>query len=258
MAACKALALETVNAGVVNPEATPADCAQIAIAANSFQRDLNLVEMSRALNLLASFLTDPAQVEDAAGALNLPQSSARINKIQKIERLPAALKDSLLQNRISLEMALELDGLGSEAGAAVCRLFSRLQLSRGKQRELLTNLMEISRRDDIPVGRLLASRRVQNVLSDREMDRNQKTKRLRDLFREKRFPRLYASEKRFAGSLKKISTGNRMSLHPPDYFEGDAFTVHFSFRDPKELTHHLKTLEQLAQNPLLSDLMSKK
>jgi ParB family chromosome partitioning protein len=200
----------------------------------------------------------PSEIEDVVDALNLPQNLSHIKKIQKIDRLPGFLQEGLLHNRISMDMAFKLNRLGKNESSVFLEIFKELRLSRNKQKELLTNIQEISVRDDIPLKQLLVSRDIQDILKDGELDRTLKTKRLRDIFKKRRFPHLYEKERQFFDSLKQINTGRRISLKPPDYFEGNWFTVNISFKDLKELDQHLKTLEQIKDNPMLSDLIHKK
>jgi ParB family chromosome partitioning protein len=258
IAACRKLQFVRIRAGVIAGAAEPLACAQTAIAENSFQRELNLVEISRALNLLARFVTAPVKIEAIAASLGLPDHSAIIHKIQKIQKLPAAMQDAIVNNRISLDMALKLSSLNADDGRVLLEIFHALSLGRNKQKELLTHIQEIAIRDDIAIDRLLASKDIQDILADHETDRTQKTKSLRDFLRKRRYPHLYFAEKEFFDSLNKIKLGNRISLRPADYFEGDSFSLHLSFKDLNELKSHIKILDQITQNPLLIDLLDKK
>ena len=258
VAACTNLKFEQINAGILDDGLTLLDCAKIAVAENSFQRELNLIETSRALNLLARFLKRPLEIGPIAKALNLPQNLSLVKKIQKIDRLPDFLQEGLLQHRVSMDMAFKLDNLGHNESSACWEIFNELRLSRNKQKELLTNIQEISIREDISIRRLLSSKEIQGILKDGDLDRTQKTKSLRDICKKRRFPNLYEKEKKFFNSLKQINTGSRISLKPPDYFEGNTFTVKLTFKDLQELDHHLKTLEQIKNKPILIDLIDNK
>jgi ParB family chromosome partitioning protein len=258
IAVCRNLKFLQIAAGILDDASGPLDCAQIAIAENSFQRELNLIETSRALNLLGRFIKEPLKIENIAKSLGLPGNSALIQKIQKIQRLSDSIQDGILHNRISMDMAFSLSSLGENEGRTILEIFNELSLSRSKQKELLSHIQEISIRDDIAIDRLLASKDVQDILADHEADRTQKTKSLRDFLKKRRYPHLYFAEKEFFDSLNKIKLGNRISLRPTDYFEGDSFSLHLSFKDLNELKSHLKTLDQITQNPLLIDLLDKK
>jgi len=258
IAACKNLKFVRINAGILDDALGPLDCAQIAIAENSFQRELNLVEISRALNLLEHFIKKESKIGNVTKLLNLPENPSLIKKIKKIHRLSDSMQDGILYNRISMDMALKLDSLGENEGSVFLKIFNELSLSRNKQKELLSHIEEISIRDDIAIAQLLKSKDVQEILTNRDFDRTQKTKYLRDFLKKRRYPHLYFSEKQFFDSLKKIKLGNRMSLKPADYFEGNSFTMQISFKDLKELGLHLKTLNQIKKNPLLKDLLDRK
>jgi ParB family chromosome partitioning protein len=258
IAACRNLKFEEIRARILDDGHDLLDCAQMAIAENSFQRELNLVEKSRALNILAHFLQRSSKIEKAAKALNLPANTSLIEKIRKIDRLPGSLQECLLNDSISMHMAFKLDRLEENEGSALLDIIKELRLSRNKQKELLTHIEEISIRDGLPIMQLVASEDVQGILKDDDLDRTQKTGNLRDVLRKRRFPHLYESERQFSDSLQELNLGGRISMKPPEYFEGNSFSVHLSFKDQEELDRHLKTLHRIKDIPQLANLINRK
>ena len=258
IAACRRIRIPRIPARILEEARPSLKCAQLAIAENSLQRTLNLVEISRALNLLDRFVREPSKPGKMLQILGLPESPSLNMKLKKIQHLPGPLQSGILADRISMDMALRLGGLEKNDALLLFHIFSELNLSHSKQKEVLTNIEEISRRENIPLAPLLASNGIQVILDDDGLDRLQKTKYLRDYIKKRRFPHLYAAEKQFADLLKKMKLGNRMALKPADYFEGTSLTLSISFKDLNELHQDVTTLNQELKKSNLSDLINLK
>ncbi len=88
-------------------------CVRLAIADNSFQRPLDLIETARALNLLAGVAADEMELSRQAAGLALPDNPSLMRKIMSLSTLPAGLQSRLAAGELSLAMALELKRLDS-------------------------------------------------------------------------------------------------------------------------------------------------
>ena len=78
--ACRQLGWAKIDSRMLSASITHFECTQLAIADNSTQRPLNLIEISRALNLLAGCFNDDEQLVRAAKALNLPDTEQAFEK----------------------------------------------------------------------------------------------------------------------------------------------------------------------------------
>ncbi len=61
---------------------------------------------------------------------------------------------------------------------------------------------------------------VQDVVADPELDRNQKTAKLRFYLKQRRYPAICKAEKEFEKEIKCLKLGSGISLLPPPHFEG--------------------------------------
>ena len=85
-AACKGW--EMIHARIL-PESFPKRrCAEIAVTENTFQRQLNLIEISRCLLLLRKHLNPPESLSEIAAALGLPAGQDICQKILSLSLLP--------------------------------------------------------------------------------------------------------------------------------------------------------------------------
>ena len=69
-----------------------------------------------------------------------------------------------------------------------------------------------------------------------------------DKVRKLRYPQLSDLEKRLADYKEKYLSGSGIVLHEPAYFEGDAFTLEFSFENKQQYEKKLNKLERLKEN----------
>ena len=84
IAACRKLGWTRLTARILEKTVDPFSTAQVAIADNALQRPLNLVETSRALQLLDKFESDSRQRRKAAEIMGLPISPSLTPAVKKI------------------------------------------------------------------------------------------------------------------------------------------------------------------------------
>ena len=249
LAACQKLGWQEIIACKLNPELTYLDCLRLAIAENAFQRPLNLIEKSRALHKLSSFLEDTKQLTETAFICGLPTNYSIINKIKNLCLLPAPIQSGILRDTISLTMANELAALEPESAIVFARIFDQLKLSLSKQKEMVTLVGEIARRENKSNCQVLANHRLQTIIADEDLDRGQKGRKIRLLLRQWRYPRIAAAEKNYDTHLKKLKFGRSIKLIPPKDFEGNTHTLNLTFDNLAHLKALQSILNQIIQDP---------
>ncbi|MEJ2166629.1 MAG: ParB N-terminal domain-containing protein, partial [Desulfobacterales bacterium] len=188
--ACQNLGLHGILARILDSDADPLACLRLAIAENALQRQLNLIETSRAIQKLSSFFDSAVQMAETAATLGLPANLSILNKIKDLCLLPRPVQQSILNDVISLSMAHELGKLDPASAIAFVRLFEQLKFSLNKQKEILTMVDEIARRENSSVGQVMQDSRLQGIIDSEDFDRAQKGRRIRALLRQRRFPRI--------------------------------------------------------------------
>lgn len=255
IAACRSLGWTDIQAMVLPPDIRPTDCAKLAITENAFQRALNPIETARALAMLSSFFKDPSDMAKAASELGLPENPSVIRKTEKLSRLPEFLQKRILSGDISPTMAMELDKLDPDVCEAFSELFETLKPSLNKQREMLTRIREIALREDISIMDVFQESRFQEILNNKEADRNQKLRKLRSYLKLRRFPEITRAEQTYETHLKALRLGNGVQLiHPPD-FEGTVYTLNLKFRNLAELEERRAVLERIIREPALKKIL---
>ncbi len=254
IAAMQELDHRHIQVRVMPAESSPLQCIRIAITDNVSQRKLDLLEISRALTLLDACIADRECLYAEAQNLGLSDSHHHIEKIIGISRLPDSIQEGIYQNRISLNMAVELQGFDSSTGDQLARIFMELKINQNKQREICVHLKEISRREKCSMQEILLSEGIPDVLADKDLDNQQKTGVLRLTLRRRRFPNLSLAEESFQRNLRKLNLGSRINLLPPEYFEGTSLKLSMSFKNVTELKEQIEILNKTLTNPHLSKI----
>ena len=255
IAACRRLGKTRITARILDIALDPFNAAQLSIAENAFQRSLNLVETSRALNLLGDFGPDQQQRREAADWLGLPVNRSVTREIKKICNLPLVIQESILTDTINLSMALELGRLDKTTAEGLVGLFHQLKVGLNKQRELILLLKEIAAREDTSVLQLIGEKPLQEILNAAEMDRAVKRQKVRSYLRQRRFPTITRAEEDYRKLVKQLKLGGNINLIPPKDFEGNTFSLALRFDNGRELGDLNKKIEKMIQHPALAKIL---
>jgi ParB family chromosome partitioning protein len=256
IAACKFLELTEISAKILPPETDRQTCIYWAVADNALQRPLNLIETSRALTRLTEVYAEPDDLCRVARELGLPDNLSAIDKMRQLSGLSVEIQEGVLSNTLSLAMALELGKLEIPAGVAMAQLFGYLKLGLNKQRELLLMIQEIAFRDRLSIHEILNSSDFRSIVDHEKWDRSQKTLKIRQYMKRRRFPSITTAEKNFEDAVRSLSLENGVMLIPPQDFEGNDFCFHLSFHTQDELHHRLSGLTEASNHPALSRILS--
>jgi len=249
------LGMAKIPARIVVSDRKKLECVKLAIADNSLQRALNLIEQSRSLYKLSEFFKDNDHLAKAAFVLGLPDNPSIISKIKKICNLPPDIQNAVLSNTISLAMALELEILKKDEGSAFAVLFEKLKLSLNKQREILAYIKEIAIIENISIIQLLTKSYLREIADNDELDKNKKTNLIRSYLKQRRFPEISKAEKKLKVKVKRLKLGSNINLIPPKNFEATTYSLNLQFDNMEQLRENKTALEKIIKNPILKDII---
>lgn len=228
-------------------EDTPLSAAAlIAVADNTSHRRLNPVELSRAHRLLARALGTDEAVSSAAAGIGLPAGTELIEKLRGLDRAPEAIRSGVVQEHIALPVALDLAKMPTEEACALAEVLSSVPLSLNRQREVVTLLREIARREDLDVLDLTADSTLAGIVGDEDADLPRKAKALVSFLKRRRYPALCRAQREFERRRRQLPLSGGMALAPPANFEGNRYELKLSFRSVEELEAHLARAGEIA------------
>ncbi|MBN1798286.1 MAG: hypothetical protein JW822_06900 [Spirochaetales bacterium] len=156
-------------------------------------------------------------------------------KVKRYSAYPEALKGLLNKNLI--------DGKTAERISVLPRLFFQKLLRNAKKftfaerRIFCSYVFEIVGRDTLNAEQ--AEKLVRKIFSfDTPLQK----------IREIRYPKLSDLERRLADYKKQYFRGSGIVLHEPPYFEGNAFTLTFSFENKQQYEKKITKLARLKEN----------
>ena len=154
-------------------------------------------------------------------------------RMKRYERLPGYLTEGIDGGRLDIGTAEKITGLPQ----SVCkRVVAGHGLSFSHVRRFLVYLDEIRNRDDMREESLL--KLVEELLS--AGDPVAEICKIRN-------PGLANFTRKFEGVRDRYTRNTGIRLEAPDNFEGDGFTVSFSFSTKNELKRKIGTLEKLGE-----------
>jgi ParB family chromosome partitioning protein len=255
--ACRLLGRHDIRVRVLPTDIDNSTCVRLAIADNSLQRPLNLIETARALNLLAGVAADEMELSRQAAVLALPDNPSLMRKIMSLTTLPAGLQNRLAAGELAMAMALELKRLDSTTAETLGRLFADLKLGLNRQRELLSLLTEIARREEMTMSELLTDPAFRNLMSAPDLERSQKAGQLRSLLRRRRYPVMSAATAGFQDLVRHLNLGPGVQLVPPGNFEGTTYTLAITFDRLDQLRDRSLQIENLLRSQTLKAFFEK-
>lgn len=245
-----------IRASVLPPDTPQTYCVRLCISDNSFQRPLNLIEISKALALLGAVFTNPEAIVKEAACLGLPTDMKYLEKIEPLCRMPELLQTGILSDSISLSTVWQLSKMPENEAIAFAEIFLALNCSLNKQREIITLVREISIRENKSIIQILTEDPITNIVCDMNADKNVKTRQLRLDLRRRRYPHITETEKTYFAQIDKLGLSERLRMIPPQDFEGDTYRLTLDFKSLQELQEHQKKLAEIISHPALKKILS--
>lgn len=257
LAAVQQLGWEHLPVRLLSPDSAYTACVCCAIADNALQRPLNLIEVSRALNLLETAYPDSQMQMTLAANYGLPATPALMARVKPLMHLPNELQQAILDDRLALSMALELAGLPSSEALLLLKLFIDLQLGLNRQKEFLGLMRDIARREKISLTQVLSTDTLVRICEDPGLERPRKAEQARRYLKQRRYPQLSAAETRFKTHLSALQWGPQIQLQAPPGFESPRYRISLNFESLSELAAQLDTVQSDLQHPSLTAIMER-
>jgi hypothetical protein len=213
------------------------------------QRPLDMSEACRAVVQLDSFdIYGDTIVSDYLPLLGLPPKESILGGCRSVAACGDLLLTPLAAGKLTLAAASHLASLAEDDRRSALRQLARTPLTVSQQREWIRLLEDISRRDGLPVKKLLlaASRRAGKAARGADV---------LQVLRERRYPSLASRKKAFARLLKRFRLPPGMRIEPHPFFERHELKVTFTSRDATSYERALEILEGIRRDPLFETLL---
>jgi len=240
---------------LIQPGPSDAEMLALALHDNTGHRAFNPVEQAGAAARLLKYLPEAEIIAGWLSLLGLPPTMKALDCCLRIEGIEHELKQALAAGALSVHSAAELALLPPADRLALYGLFAAVHLSASKQAEVIESCCDIARRDGATITRIVQSAEIQTILSAPNPNLTQKGEQVRAWLRRCRFPRVTRREERFEALAKKLPHAGGVRLLPPPSFEGGAYRVEISFSRPESLAGAARTVQALADDSRLRELL---
>ncbi len=254
LSACRELGYTAITCLLI-PDQPPLQLLQLAIYDNLSTRRFNPVEKADVLGKLLNYLPKEKVICDYLPVLGLQPHYKILAKYLAIAKLEEKLKHAIISDVIHEGIAHQLAGWPVPDQLLLADILIDIPLSVSSQQEVISNIWEISRREDMPVSGVLAAGEMLELLNNSSLSSSQKGYHLRHYLMRRRYPDLSLAEGRFKQYLKQLQLPQSARLIPPACFEAATFKLECNFTGIGQLKKQLSSLSETMQNPIWRDIL---
>lgn len=144
----------------------------------------------------------------------------------------------------------ELDRVG------LWRVAHALKIGENHLRDLMDWLEEIALRDPVSIHEILSRPDLHDIETDPRLGRADKLKRIKELIRRLRFPRLAETEDALLTRIQELKLHPEVRLSVPTGLEGANLHVEFNASSPRELGRLAARLVEAANQELVAEIFA--
>jgi len=212
---------------------------------NLATRDFPLVEKAEIAFRLKKF----GEPDDRVRAFYLPllgltPTGSHLETLLSLAMFETAQKEMIAAKDMPLQTIERLAEFRNEERALILPWL--MPLGQNNQKELIDDLLEITRRDDKTAGDLLESEEIGGILKSPKLPALQKSEKLKEILRKKRYPEFSRWSESFDSVRRKIPWPKGILVKPSSFFEEDRLSLIFRFKTKKEFQAGLSRLQKIA------------
>ena len=255
--ACRESDIESIKAIVYSKnELTDKEAFYFNLYENLTLRPFNIVEKAMILNKLFKRIkiNKKEYKKKFLPLLGIDLNKKQLKDFFCLLDLDKKIKTYFVEKNISLKNILQWVRFTKKEQQDLFRFISPLRLNSNKLREVLLFLEEICQRDKISVKDIIDCIEIQDVLNNKNITASQKSSKIRDILKRKRFPQLTSMEKSFANTIKDLKLPKGIIFRPPEYFEEKEFSIEFKIKNKEELKRISGELLNVSEKEKISKL----
>lgn len=246
------MAVDQVLARVIRSE-DDLLCAKLSIVENAGERNLSVSEQIRAISVLAPFFSEPhdspAFFQTACDVMMLPANKGYISKLLCVSTFEQAFLGLVAQERISLDVAVDLSGFDHQTQTCFYPFFSEFKMSVSKQKEFILMAREIAARERCSICEVLTDTSQVNQANRDITDSNARFNCIRNYLHERRYPDMTRIVRQHEALVSGLKIPDGMKLVVPEALEGRTYQIQIMFQSLNDLKKHREKIEQLCVQP---------
>lgn len=252
--ACQTLGLSSIPCQIFEGQ-DDLEAFRLSLKENVSFRPFTLLEKAHILKRLIQLgVPEDIVVRDHLSALEIPPTFNHLDTYLRIASLDAETQSIIHAKNIVFPVVQLLTEYSREERRLIFLFL--LHLGQNKQKEVLQNLLEIAKRDGVSVQDILTGEDIQRTAADPNLSALQKAETVRNHIRRQRYPTLSAWNDAFQSQKKVLKWPEDIKIEPSPFFEGEEFSVRFTFNDLDGFKRKLTQLNEMASDEKISRLLS--
>jgi len=250
--ACRELMLNEVLSKVYeSDEISNEECLKLVFYENRERlSDMEKAELVFKFKELCNF-AESELIQRALRCLGISSSPKNLEMYRHLAELEEEIKEAFYSQRITIEQAITLSELESSARVEILRkALLRFKLNTNETREAVREIQEIGFRDKKSVkdtiDEILSKINLAEVKSDS----------FRRELKLMRYPILSQIEEEFRDCLKSLILPKEVTIHYPQYFEGNYVEIRMRVESAERLSQILTYLISVSEKGSVGRLMS--
>lgn len=212
---------------------------------NLATREFSLLEKAEILNRLKKFGEDKKKIiRHFMPLLNIPSTLSHYESFLAFSQFEPEVKRIIYEKNMPFSSAKLFAGFAPQERRLLLPLLS--PLSQNKVKEVLEDLKEISKKNDISAKKILSSKEIQDIMGSERLSLLQKADKIRLFLKRRRYPTLSSWKESFDSLVKKLQWPKNIMVKPSPFFEEENFSINFAFGNSEELKTNLLKLQKLA------------
>jgi len=185
----------------------------MAFYENLATREFSLLEKAEILTRLKRFGEDEKRItQHYLPLLDTPATLAYLDTYLAFSQFEPEVKKAIHEKRMSFLSVKPLVEFSSQEREWLLPLL--LPLGQNKHREMLEDILEVSKKNDTPVQQILFSPEIRAIQESKTLTPLQKADRTLLLLRKKRYPALSSMQDSFESLLRKMDWPEEIRISP--------------------------------------------
>jgi len=221
-------------------------------------RALNAMEKSRVLQRFAILWhgdIDRLQ-KQICPLIDIPPTIEAVETFLFFKEFSEKHQDDLAGGKLTPQHAELLRPLRPEdRRVAADKLFGEHRVSLQEAREMVDNVSSLAARDGVRVQEIFERPPIQEIFVNESATPRQRASQLRTYLQHERFPRLSATEEKFAKLTEPLAQ-HKINVRPPRFFEGNELTITVRAGATGEIGEAITAMQDAAKRGLWKKLFA--
>lgn len=251
---CQKLSMNLIPVFVMD-EQSDLEAFKIPVYENLSIREYSQIEKAAVIRKFYDFGEEPENImKKYMSLLKIPPRREVMEVYLNIDGLKENIKKTAHQRNWSLGMLEIMTELAPEEAQSLYPFMEPLSLN--KQKQLIENFFDISRKQDVSVQNLLNSGELLRIQNDKGLDPVQKAEKIYMLSKKLKNPTFDTWRQAFEELSQSLDLPEEMKVIPSKFFEGDTITIKLDIKNQEELKKHIRKLKELSERKEISLLFN--